>query len=80
MTAWRWFWLVCVIGFYLGSAYFYAQVPQSVISKNPLFIFSVIVLCGLVLAFRMEGFYKTVLLVILTFLLGIVFISNLLGM
>ena len=79
MTKWSWFWLLCAIGFYLGSASYYAKVVEPNISKNPLFLFSVVTLAGFLLALKMEKNFKSTLLFILTFVLGMVFLSNYLG-
>ena len=79
MTKWGWFWLMCFLALYSVSAAVYAQRMETIISKHPLFIFSAIALAGLVLALRMEGKTKTVLLALECVILLIVAISNVCG-
>ncbi len=79
MTKWSWFWLCLSVIFYSASAYHYSKVIETDMAKNPLAIFSLIFLCGLVLCLKMEKNFKSVLLFIFTFVLGIVCFSNYFG-
>ena len=79
MTNWSWFWLFLSISFYCGSAYHYAQVTETDMAKNPLAIFSLIFLCGLVLCLKMQENFKSTLLFIFACVLGLVCFSNYCG-
>ena len=79
MTKWSWLWLLLCVAFYGASAYHYSKIIETNIDRNPLSIFTVIFLCGLVLCLRMEKNFKSVLLCIFAFVLGIVCFSNYFG-
>ena len=52
---------------------------ETVLSKHPLFIYSVIFLAFLVLAFRLEGKAKTIMLWFVAFFLGLYYTSLMIG-
>lgn len=79
MTKWSWFWLLLSIAFYGASAYHYSKITETDLAKNPLAIFSLIFLCGLVLCLKMEKNFKSTLLFIFTCVLGMVCFSNYFG-
>ena len=79
MTKFSWFWLVCIIGLYIASARVYYHASVNDLYRHPLFIFSVLVLGGLVLSLRMEQNFKSTLLFIMTLILSIVCGLNYVG-
>ena len=52
---------------------------ETVLSKHPLFIYSVIFLAFLVLAFRLEGKAKAIMLWFVAFFLGLYYTSLMIG-
>lgn len=79
MTKWSCFWLWLSVVFYGALADHYSKVTEMDLAKNPLAIFSVIFLCGLVLCLRMEKNFQSTLLFIFACVLGMVCFSNYFG-
>jgi len=62
MTKLSWFWTFLIILIYGLTASNLLQSNETIISKHPLFIYSVIVLGLLIISFKMEGKAKAILL------------------
>ena len=79
MTKFSWFWFICVVGLYIASARVYMKASSSDLYTHPLFIFSVLVLAGLILSFRVSQNFKSTLFCIMTLILVIVCLLNYCG-
>lgn len=75
MTKLGWFLTFLVALVYGLTAVKLLQSNETIISKHPLFIYSVIVLILLIISFRMEGKTKTILLCFSFFFLLMYYIS-----
>ena len=71
--------LVLIAIIYGLTARIHLQSLETILSKHPLFIYSVIVLAFLLLSLRLEGKSKTILLGIVLFFLIIYYISLIVG-
>ena len=75
MTKFGWFLTFLITLIYGLTAANLLQSNEAIISKHPLFIYSVVVLILLVISFRMEGKAKTILLCFSFFFLLMYYIS-----
>lgn len=76
MTKLGWFWTFLIVLVYGLTASKLIQSNETIISKHPLFIYSVVVLIFLIISFRMEGKKtKSILLFFTLFFLLLYYIS-----
>ena len=71
--------LILITIIYGLTAKIHLQSYETILSKHPLFIYSVIVLALLVLSLRLQEKAKTILLCIVLFFLGIYYTSLIIG-